>query len=163
LVDSDSRGDPMSPLRWTFKSTAQLALALTKGGHPVSADTVGSMLREAGYSLQANVKTQEGAQHPDRDAQFRYLQPAGSRVPGRRATGGGAWTPRRRSWSASSGTVGREWEAKGRPVPVRLHDFMLPELGKTIPYGVYAVARNVGWVVSDRPKPATTDRVKPAI
>ena len=73
LVDPDSRGDPMSPLRWTCKRTGQLALALTYGGHPVSADVVGNMLREAGYSLQANVKVREGNQHEDRDAQFRYL------------------------------------------------------------------------------------------
>src|SRR5262249_2854873 len=66
LVDPDSRGDPMSPLRWTCKSTGQLALALTRGGHPVSADAVGTMLKEAGYRLQANVKTKEGSQHPDR-------------------------------------------------------------------------------------------------
>ena len=70
-MDPDTRGDPKSPLRWTCKSTGQLALALTRGGHPVSADTVGTMLEEAGYRLQANVKTKEGQQHPDRDAQFR--------------------------------------------------------------------------------------------
>src|SRR5215471_6646893 len=73
MVDPDSRGDPMSPLRWTSKSTTQLAKALTAAGHPVSADVVGRLLREAGYSLQAAVKTREGNQHPDRDAQFRYL------------------------------------------------------------------------------------------
>jgi hypothetical protein len=73
LIDPDVRGDPESPLRWTCKSTGQLALALTRGGHPVSASTVGVMLKEQGYSLQANVKTMDGAQHPDRDAQFRYL------------------------------------------------------------------------------------------
>ena len=73
LIDPDVRGDPESPLRWTCKSTGQLALALTRGGHPVSASTVGTMLHEAGYSLQANAKTKEGGQHPDRDPQFRYL------------------------------------------------------------------------------------------
>jgi hypothetical protein len=152
----------MSPLRWTCKSTGQLALALTKGGHPVSADTVGSMLREAGYSLQANVKTQEGAQHPDRDAQFRYLNQQA-----REFRDGGqpvvCVDAKKKELVGEFRNVGREWEPKGRPVPVRLHDFMLPELGKTIPYGVYDVERDVGWVVSDRPKPATTDRVKPAI
>ena len=73
LIDPDVRGDPESPLRWTCKSTGQLALALTRGGHPVSPTTVGLLLKEQGYSLQANVKTKEGSQHPDRDAQFRYL------------------------------------------------------------------------------------------
>ena len=73
LVDPDSRADPMSPLRWTCKSTGQLALALTRGGHPVSPGTMGTLLRESGYSLQANAKTIEGTQQPDRDAQFRYL------------------------------------------------------------------------------------------
>ena len=104
LVDPDSRGDPMSPLRWTCKSTGQLALALTRGGHPVSADTVGTMLKEAGYRLQSNVKTKEGIQHPDRDAQFRYLneQAREFRDAGQRllvcADGGGSNGYRVRMW-----------------------------------------------------------------
>lgn len=145
LVDPDSRGDPMSPLRWTCKSTGQLALALTRGGHPVSADTVGSMLREAGYSLQANVKTQEGAQHPDRDAQFRYLNEQARRF---REAGLPVVSvdAKKKELVGPFKNVGREWAPKGRPVPVKVHDFVVPELGKAIPYGVYDVERNVGWV-----------------
>ena len=145
LVDPDTRGDPMSPLRWTCKSTGQLALALTRGGHPVSADTVGTMLRESGYRLQANVKTQEGSLHPDRDAQFRYLNEQA-----REFRDGGqpvvSMDAKKKELIGEFKNVGREWEPKGRPVPVRLHDFMVPELGKAIPYGIYDVERNVGWV-----------------
>jgi hypothetical protein len=145
LVDPDSRGDPMSPLRWTCKSTGQLALALTRGGHPVSADTVGSMLREAGYRLQANVKTREGGQHPDRDAQFRYLneQAREFRDVGLPVVSVDA---KKKELVGDFKNVGREWEPKGEPVEVRVHDFLIPELGKAIPYGIYDVARNVGWV-----------------
>ncbi len=145
LVDPDSRGDPMSPLRWTCKSTGQLALALTRGGHPVSADTVGSMLRDSGYSLQANVKTQEGAQHPDRDAQFRYLneQARAFRDAGLPVVSVDA---KKKELVGSFKNVGREWQPTGRPVPVKVHDFPVPGLGKAIPYGIYDIERNVGWV-----------------
>src|SRR5262244_4155711 len=145
LVDPDTRGDPMSPLRWTCKSTGQLALALTRGGHPVSADTVGTMLKEAGYRLQANVKTKEGSQHPDRDAQFRYLNEQA-----REFRDGGlpvvSVDAKKKELIGEFKNVGREWEPKGRPVEVKIHDFLLPELGKAIPYGIYDVERNVGWV-----------------
>jgi len=145
LVDPDSRGDPMSPLRWTCKSTGQLALALTRGGHPVSADTVGTMLKEAGYRLQANVKTKEGSQHPDRDAQFRYLneQAREFRDAGLPVVSVDA---KKKELIGEFKNVGREWEPKGRPVEVRVHDFLLPELGKAIPYGIYDLERNLGWV-----------------
>jgi hypothetical protein len=145
LVDPDSRGDPMSPLRWTCKSTGQLALALTRGGHPVSPETVGKMLHEAGYSLQANRKTTEGAQHPDRDAQFRYLneQARQFRDAGLPVVSVDA---KKKELIGEFKNVGREWEPKGEPVPVQVHDFIVPELGKAIPYGVYDQERNVGWV-----------------
>jgi hypothetical protein len=145
LVDPDSRGDPMSPLRWTCKSTGQLALALTRGGHPVSAETVGKLLRESGYSLQANVKTTEGSQHPDRDAQFRYLneQARQFRDAGLPVISVDA---KKKELIGEFKNVGREWEPKGVPVPVRVHDFLIPELGKAIPYGIYDLERNVGWV-----------------
>ncbi len=145
LVDPDSRGDPMSPLRWTCKSTGQLALALTRGGHPVSADTVGSLLHEAGYSLQANVKTTEGAQHPDRDAQFRYLneQARAFREAGLPVVSVDA---KKKELVGPFKNVGREWAPRGRPIPVKVHDFVVPELGKAIPYGIYDLGRNVGWV-----------------
>lgn len=145
LVDPDTRGDPMSPLRWTCKSTGQLALALTRGGHPVSADTVGTMLKESGYRLQANVKVKEGNQHPDRDAQFRYLneQAREYRDAGLPVVSVDA---KKKELIGEFKNVGREWEPSGRPVEVRVHDFVVPELGKAIPYGVYDVERNVGWV-----------------
>jgi hypothetical protein len=145
LVDPDSRGDPMSPLRWTCKSTGQLALALTRGGHPVSADTVGRLLRESGYSLQANAKTTEGAQHPDRDAQFRYLneQARQFRDAGLPVVSVDA---KKKELVGEFKNVGREWEPTGQPVPVQVHDFVVPELGKAIPYGIYDLERNVGWV-----------------
>jgi hypothetical protein len=145
LVDPDSRGDPMSPLRWTCKSTGQLALALTYGGHPVSADVVGNMLREAGYSLQANVKVREGNQHEDRDAQFRYLneQAREFRDAGLPVVSVDA---KKKELVGEYKNVGREWQPKGEPVAVRVHDFLDPLLGKAIPYGVYDVERNVGWV-----------------
>lgn len=145
LVDPDSRGDPMSPLRWTCKSTGQLALALTRGGHPVSADTVGTMLKEAGYRLQANLKTKEGSQHPDRDAQFRYLneQAREFRDAGLPVVSVDA---KKKELIGEFKNVGREWEPKGHPVEVRVHDFLLSELGKAIPYGIYDLERNVGWI-----------------
>ena len=145
LIDPDSRGDPMSPLRWTCKSTGQLALALTRGGHQVSASTVGTMLHEAGYSLQANVKTREGSEHPDRDAQFHYLneQARQFRDAGQPVVSVDA---KKKELIGEFKNVGREWEPKGQPVPVKVHDFMVPELGKAIPYGIYDVERNVGWV-----------------
>ncbi len=145
LVDPDSRGDPMSPLRWTCKSTGQLALALTRGGHPVSAGTVGSLLRESGYSLQANVKTTEGTQHPERDAQFRYLneQARQFRDAGLPVVSVDA---KKKELIGEFKNVGREWEPKGQPVAVKVHDFVVPELGKAIPYGVYDLARDVGWI-----------------
>ena len=145
LVDPDSRGDPMSPLRWTCKSTGQLALALTRGGHPVSRDTVADMLREAGYSLQANAKTSEGNQHPDRDAQFRYLneQAREFRDAGLPVVSVDA---KKKELIGEFKNVGREWEPKGRPVRVNVHDFVDPELGKAIPYGIYDLERNVGLV-----------------
>jgi len=145
LVDPDTRGDPMSPLRWTCKSTGQLALALTRGGHQVSARTVATMLGEAGYSLQANVKTREGTQHPDRDPQFRYLneQVREFRDSGRPVVSVDA---KKKELVGDFKSVGREWEPAGSPIPVRVHDFLIPELGKAIPYGIYDVGRNVGWV-----------------
>jgi hypothetical protein len=145
LLDPDSRGDPESPLRWTCKSTGQLALALTRGGHRVSAESVGKLLHEAGYSLQANVKVREGSQHPDRDAQFRYLneQAREFRESGLPVVSVDA---KKKELVGDFKNGGREWWPKGQPVPVRVHDFIDPELGKAIPYGVLDIERNVGWV-----------------
>jgi hypothetical protein len=145
LVDPVTRGDPESPLRWTCKSTRRLAQELTRQGHCVSPSSVARLLRAAGYSLQANRKAREGTDHPDRNAQFEFI---GRRV---RAF-------RRRDWPVLSVDTkkkellgdfrngGREWQPAGRPTDVRVHDFMDPRLGKAIPYGVYDVTRNRGWV-----------------
>ena len=144
LLDPDVRGDPESPLRWTCKSTGQLALALTRGGHPVSASTVGTMLREQGYSLQANVKTKEGSQHPDRDAQFHYLNEQARQF---RDTGQPVISVdcKKKELIGEFKNGGREWRPKRDPVRVNIHDF-ITEQGKAIPYGVYDIERNVGWV-----------------
>lgn len=145
LVDPDTRGDPMSPLRWTCKSTGQLALALTRGGHPVSREVVSDMLHDAGYSLQANVKMREGNQNPDRDAQFRYLN---ERARDFRDAGLPVVSvdAKKKELVGEFKNVGREWQPKGQPVEVQVHDFIVPELGKAIPYGIYDVERNSGWV-----------------
>jgi Rhodopirellula transposase DDE domain len=145
LIEPTTRGDPESPLRWTCKSTGQLADELTQQRHPVSPRTVATLLKGAGYSLQANRKTREGASHPDRDAQFRYLtglitechqhgQPAIS------------VDTKKKELVGDFKNGGREWRPHGQPVPVRVHDFLDPELGKAIPYGVYDLANNEGWV-----------------
>src|SRR6266480_1617687 len=145
LVEPQERGDPVSPLRWTAKSTHTLAAELTAQGHKVSADTVGDLLREEGFSLQGNAKTIEGAQHPDRDAQFRYIseqarahQDAGDPVI--------SVDTKKKELVGDFANGGKEYRPAGRPVPVRTHDFMDAELGKAIPYGVYDVAANTGWV-----------------
>ena len=144
LIDPDVRGDPESPLRWTCKSTGQLALALTRGGHPVSASTVGNMLKEAGYSLQAVVKTKEGGQHPDRNAQFEYLneQARQFREAGLPVV---SVDGKKKELVGEFKNGGREWQPKGEPVTANVHDFV-GEQGKALPYGIYDLERNVGWV-----------------
>jgi transposase len=144
LVDPDTRGDPASPLRWTLKSTTQLAKALTDAGHPASPDTVGRLLREAGYSLQAPTKTKEGRQHEDRDAQFHYINDLVARFRGRRLPVVSVDAKKKESVGEFK-VGGREWQPKGEPVRVKMHDF--PEKsGKAIPYGIYDLERNAGWV-----------------
>jgi transposase len=145
LVEPHERGDPVSPLRWTAKSTRTLADELTARGHKVSADTVGDLLREEGFSLQGNAKTIEGAQHPDRDAQFRYIsgqarafQDAGDPVI--------SVDTKKKELVGDFANGGKEYRPQGSPVPVRTHDFLDQDLGKAIPYGVYDVAANAGWV-----------------
>jgi hypothetical protein len=145
LVEPGERGDPVSPLRWTAKSTRALAGELTARGHKVSADTVGDLLREEGFSLQGNAKTVEGAQHPDRDAQFRYIseqaracQDAGDPVI--------SVDTKKKELVGDFANGGKEYQPQGSPVPVRTHDFIDKDLGKAIPYGVYDVAANAGWV-----------------
>jgi hypothetical protein len=145
LVDPDTRGDPQSPLRWTCKSTRELAEALTAAGHPVSDDTVGRLLREQGYRLQRTVKTLEGAQHPDRDAQFRYLNEQAKQhlAAGQPVV---SVDSKKKELVGRFANGGREWQPAGEPERVNVHDFPDPTLGKAIPYGVYDLGANTGWV-----------------
>jgi transposase len=145
LVEPDERGDPMSPLRWTTKSTRKLAAELTTQGHKVSADTVGDLLREAGFSLQGNAKTIEGQRHPDRDAQFRYIneqarahQDAGDPVI--------SVDTKKKELVGEYKNAGREWRPKGHPAATRTHDFPGDSVGKAVPYGVYDITGDTGWV-----------------
>jgi transposase len=145
LVEPDVRGDPMSPLRWTTKSTRKLAEELTGQGHRISADTVGDLLREEGFSLQGNAKTLEGAQHPDRDAQFRYLN---EQARTHRDAGNPVISvdTKKKELVGQYKNAGREWAPKGEPVQVNTHDFLDRQAGKAIPYGIYDTATNTGWV-----------------
>nr|WP_306358341.1 MULTISPECIES: ISAzo13 family transposase [unclassified Nocardia] len=145
LVEPHERGDPTSPLRWTTLSTRTLAAELTREGHPVSADTVAAMLRSEGFSLQANVKTLEGAQHPDRDAQFRYLneQARAHRDAGYPVI---SVDTKKKELVGEFRNAGRTWRPKRHPVPVNVYDFPESGVGKAIPYGIYDVAADVGWV-----------------
>src|SRR5262249_29671635 len=145
LVDPDVRGDPMSPLRWTTKSLRVLAAELTRRGHRVSADTVADLLHEEGFSLQGNAKTLEGRQHPDRDAQFRYIN---DQVKAHLGSGDPVVSvdTKKKELVGAYKNGGREWRPKGEPAEVATHDFPDPDLGKAIPYGVYDVAADAGWV-----------------
>lgn len=145
LIEPTTRGDPESPLRWTCKSTAQLADELTRQRHPVSPRTVSALLTHAGYSLQANRKTREGTAHPDRDAQFRYLAQVITACHRDRQPAISVDT-KKKELVGDFKNGGREWRPQGQPLPVRVHDFLDPALGKAIPYGVYDLANNEGWV-----------------
>jgi Rhodopirellula transposase DDE domain len=145
LVEPDMRGDPMSPLRWTTKSLRVLAGELARGGHRVSADTVADLLHAEGFSLQGNAKVIEGRQSPDRDQQFRYIneQVRACRDAGEPVVSVDA---KKKELVGEYRNGGREWRPKGEPVPVRTHDFPDARLGSAIPYGVYDLAANAGWV-----------------
>ena len=135
----------MSPLRWTTKSTRKLAEELTRRGHRICADTVGDLLREGGFSLQSNAKTLEGKQHPHRDAQFRYLNEQARDHQDGRAPVFSVDTKKKELVGPFKNN-GREWEPRGEPVRVDTHDFPDRELGRAVPYGIYDVAANTGWV-----------------
>ncbi len=145
LVDPVTRGDPESPLRWTLKSTRQLADVLTRQGHPIGRQKVSELLSELGYSLQANRKTREGRDHADRDAQFAYInrqvmdyQQRGQPVI--------SVDTKKKELVGDFKNGGREWQPRGQPEAVRTHDFIDRELGKVNPYGVYDPTLNAGWV-----------------
>jgi len=145
LVEPESRGDPMCPLRWTCKSTTQLADALVGMGHEVSPDTVGRLLRGMNYSLQATAKENEGSAHSDRDAQFRHLN---SQVETHLADEQPVISvdTKKKELVGNYANGGKEWQPKGEPKRVDVHDFPDPEVGKAVPYGVYDIGANEGWV-----------------
>src|SRR5271166_5279009 len=145
LVDPVTRGHPESPLRWTCKSTRKLAEELQRQQHPVSDRTVAALLRHEGYSLQANRKTREGKQHPDRNAQFEYIHEQVLAFHQRRQPVISVDT-KKKELVGEFKNAGQEWQPKGEPEKVKVHDFPDPELGKAIPYGVYDLASNEGWV-----------------
>ena len=145
LVDPATRGDPMSPLRWTCKSTTRSAEELTRQCHPVGPSTAGRLLRAAGYSLQSNRKTKEGGGHPDRNAQFEHIN-ATVKAFQRRGQPVISVDTKKKELVGEFKNGGREWQPSGQPEEVLVHDFMDKELGKAIPYGVYDVTGNQGWV-----------------
>ena len=145
LVDPQSRGDPMSPLRWTCKSTRHLAAALRERGHQVSHSLVADLFAQADYRLQANRKTLEGTRHPDRDAQFAYLN---EQTTDRLARGLPVVSvdTKKKELVGAFKNPGREWQPTGQPEQVNVHDFASGPGAKAIPYGIYDLGRNAGWV-----------------
>ena len=145
LVDPVTRGDPESPLRWTCKSLSHLATALQERGHRISARKVGDLLREQNYSLQATRKTTEGASHPDRDAQFAHINAQAQAFQARGQPVVSVDTKKKELVGAFK-NGGREWQPTGQPEAVQVHDFLSQAVGRAIPYGVYDVGANQGWV-----------------
>jgi transposase len=145
LLKPTERGDPESPLQWTCKSVRRLAQELKRRGHQTSHRLVAEMLHELGYSLQANRKTLEGTGNPDRDAQFEYINRL-ARDYFTTADPVISVDTKKKELVGEFKNGGREWHPKGMPVKVGVHDFLLPELGRAIPYGVYDLATNSGWV-----------------
>lgn len=145
LVDPATRGHPESPLRWTSKSTAKLAQELRRQSHPVTDRTVAALLKKAGYSLQANRKTKEGASHPDRNAQFEYINAQVVKLQKQRQPVVSVDT-KKKELVGEFQNAGREWQPQGQPETVKVHDFPDKKLGKAIPYGVYDLASDEGWV-----------------
>lgn len=145
LIEPLTRGDPESSLRWTCKSLRKLASELVNQGHAVSHRVVGELLEELGYSLQANRKTQEGSTNPDRNAQFEFIN---RRTREELAVGNPVISvdTKKKELVGNFKNAGREYRPKGEPQEVRVHDFIIPELGRANPYGVFDVAGNVGWV-----------------
>ena len=147
LVDPVTRGDPESPLRWTCKSVRHLAEELQREGHSVSYQTVSELLHDLDYSLQANQKTLEGSRHADRNEQFEYINRKAKRYL-KRGEPVISVDTKKKELVGDFKNAGREWQLKGKPEPVRVHDFEIkqPDKGKVAPYGVYDLGRNEGWV-----------------
>ena len=145
LVQSSIRGDPEAPVMWVSKSQRHLSAALAETGFTAGQKLVGRLLRRLGFSLQANAKTREGASHPDRNAQFEHIN---AEVTAFQAAGEPAISvdTKKKELVGDFKNGGRELRPKGQPEPVRVHDFIIPELGKAVPYGVYDIAANTGWV-----------------
>jgi hypothetical protein len=145
LVEPTARGDPMSPLRWSCKSTRRLAKELTRQGHAVSHSKVAQLLDMAGYSLQGTFKTREGASNPDRNAQFEHVN---KQVKAFQARGQPVVSvdTKKKELVGDFANKGREYQPKGKPEEVRAHDFIDKKLGKAIPYGIYDLMANCGWV-----------------
>jgi len=145
LIEPTTRGDPESSLRWTCKSLRRLAEELTGQDHPISPNSVAALLHEAGYSLQANRKTREGASHPDRNAQFEHIN-AWVRQFQERDQPAISVDTKKKELVGDFRNAGQEWRPRGQPQEVRVHDFPDKTLGKAIPYGVYDILNNQGWV-----------------
>lgn len=145
LVEPSSRGDPESLLRWTCKSLRNLTRELRAQGHTVSTWLVAELLAELGYSLQGNQKTKEGGRHPDRNAQFEHINAQGL-AQQRAGQPVISVDTKKKELVGEFKNAGKEWLPQGHPTRVRVHDFLIPENGKAIPYGVYDLARNDGWV-----------------
>src|SRR3954469_24593093 len=145
LVEPAARGNPMSPLRGTCKSLRRLAAELTERGHPVSRTVVGELLAQEKFSLQANRKTREGSEHPDRDAQFAHIN-ASVATALREQQPVISVDTKKKELVGDFKNAGREWRPQGDPEEVRVHDFLQPELGRAVPYGLYDLAANAGWV-----------------
>ena len=145
LVEPETRGDPQSPLLWTCKSLRKLSQILRDMGHTIGRTLVGELLHKLDYRLQANRKTREGSHNPDRDAQFHYIN---DRVKEALAAGEPAISvdTKKKELVGDFKNAGREWRSMGSPEEVRVHDFVIPELGRAVPYGVYDIAGNAGWV-----------------
>jgi hypothetical protein len=145
LVASATRGDPQADLLWVSRSQRHLAAALAKQGYQVSPNLIGRLLKDLGFSLQANAKTREGKQHPDRDAQFQHINDQVQRFRRCRQPAISVDT-KKKELVGDFKNGGRELRRKAQPQPVRVHDFVIPENGRAVPYGVYDIAANEGWV-----------------
>ena len=145
LVEPGERGDPMSPLRWTCKSLRQLAAELTARGHRISRTVIGELLKRQKFSLQGNSKTREGGDHPDRDAQFIHINQSVTAALAAQQPVISVDT-KKKELVGDFKNAGREWRPQGDPEEVRVHDFLIKGLGRAVPYGIYDIAANAGWV-----------------